>query len=91
LIAISTAFGNYVATQSGNADTADRFIDSITSRFLLLASYPQIGRQRDEDLRPGVRTFTVGEYVIAYRIEVSDVLILRVLRGDRDIGALLRE
>jgi plasmid stabilization system protein ParE len=30
----------------------------------------------------------VGEYVIIYRIEDEDVLILRVLRGSRKIEAL---
>jgi toxin ParE1/3/4 len=78
----------YIATNSGNFDIADRFIDSITHRFLLLASYPNIGRARDEDLRSGLRSFPVGEYVIIYRIVDEDVRILRVLRGSRDIEAL---
>jgi plasmid stabilization system protein ParE len=33
----------------------------------------------------------VGEYVIIYRVEGEDVLILRVIRGSRDIEALLRD
>ena len=49
-----------------------------------------IGGRRDEDLRPGLRSFPVGEYVIIYRLEGEDVLILHVLRGSRDIEALLR-
>jgi toxin ParE1/3/4 len=39
-------------------------------------------------LRPGLRTFPVGEYVIFYRIADEDVVILRVLRGSRNITAL---
>ena len=78
----------YVATKSGSLDVADRLIDSITDRFTLLARYPNIGRARDEDLRLGLRRFPVGEYVIMYRIQAEDVLILRVLRGSRDIEAL---
>jgi len=78
----------YVATRSGSLDIADRFIDSITDRFFLLASHPNIGRARDEDLRAGLRSFPVGEYVIIYRLEDEDVLILRVLRGSRNIAAL---
>jgi len=78
----------YVATKSGSLDVADRLIDSITDRFTLLASYPNMGRARDEDLRLGLRSFPVGEYVILYRIQDEDVLILRVLRGSRDIEAL---
>lgn len=34
--------------------------------------------------------FPVGEYVIIYRVEKDDAFILRVLRGSRDIEALLR-
>jgi toxin ParE1/3/4 len=78
----------YVASKSSSLDIADRFIDSITDRFFLLASHPNIGRARDEDLRPGLRSFPVGEYVIIYRIQDEDVLILRVLRGSRNIEAL---
>ena len=80
----------FVATQSRSIDIADRQIDSITARFVLLGNQPHIGRRRDEDLRPGVRTFTVGDYVIAYRIDGDNLLILRVLRGSRDIESLFR-
>jgi toxin ParE1/3/4 len=78
----------YIATHSGSVETADRFVDSVTARFSLLAEYPIAGRRRDHDLRPGVRTFPVGEYVIAYRIDGDDVLIQRVVRGSRDIETL---
>jgi ParE-like toxin of type II ParDE toxin-antitoxin system len=66
-------------------------VDSIAAGFVLLARQPYIGRSRDEDLRPAIRTFPVGDYVIAYRVDVDDVLILWVLRGSRDIEALFRE
>jgi toxin ParE1/3/4 len=81
----------YVAKESGSVEIADRLIDSITERFYLLACHPHIGRRRDEDLRPGLRSFPVGEYVIIYRVEEKDVLILHVFRGSRDIEALLRQ
>ena len=81
----------YVFVESGNVETAERLIDSLTSRFLLLAEYPYAGRRRDHDLRPGVRTFPVGEYVIAYRLDGDNVLVLRVLRGSLDIKAILHE
>jgi toxin ParE1/3/4 len=69
-------------------EIADRFIDSITDRFFLLARHPNIGRPRDRDLRPSLRSFPVGNYVIIYRLDDEDVLILRVLRGSRNIEAL---
>jgi plasmid stabilization system protein ParE len=42
-------------------------------------------------LRTGLRTFPVGEYVIIYRTEGEDVLILHVVRGSRNIQVLLRD
>ena len=81
---------NYIASKSGSLDITNRFIASITDRFFLLASHPNIGRGRDEDLLPGLRSFPVGEYVIIYRIQDEDVLVLRVLRGSRNIQALFR-
>jgi toxin ParE1/3/4 len=78
----------YVASESGSVEAADRLVDSITERFLLLAHYPNIGRRRDEDLRAGLRTFPVGEYIVIYRVQDEDVLILRVLHGSRDTEAL---
>jgi toxin ParE1/3/4 len=58
----------YVATESGSVEIADRLIDSLTGRFFLLANYPNIGRRRDDDLRPGLRSLSVGEYIILYRL-----------------------
>ena len=81
----------YVAKESGSIEIADRLIDSITRRFYLRASHPHIGRQRDADFAAGLRSFPVGEYVIIYRVEENDVLILQVFRGSRDIEALLRQ
>ena len=80
---------HYVATKSGDMDIADRLVDAITDRFYLLAAHPKIGRARDEDLRPGLRSFPVGEYVIICSIDHEDVLVLRVLHGSRDIGTTL--
>lgn len=77
----------FIAIESGSVEIADRLIDSITDRFLLLAGHPNVGRARDEDLRPGLRTFPVGKYVIIYRIQDEDVLILRVLHASRNIKA----
>ncbi len=78
----------YVARQSGSIEVADRLIDAIVDRFLLLATNPHLGRRRDDDLRPGLRSFPVGEYIIIYRIEGQDTLILHVTRGNRDLPSL---
>ena len=75
---------NYIAKESGNAAVADGVIDAITERFHLLAQYPRMGRSRD-DLRPGLRSFPVGQYVIIYTIDHEDVQILHVFHGRQDI------
>ncbi len=79
---------SYVARASGSLEVADRLVDAITARFYLLAENPYIGRRRDQELRPSIRSFPVGEYIVFYRVGVDSVSILRVLRGSRDITAL---
>ncbi len=75
----------YVANESGSIETADRLIDSITERFLLLARHPYLGRRRDDDFGEGLRSFAVGEYVIVYAVEEKGIVILRVVHGRRDL------
>jgi toxin ParE1/3/4 len=82
---------HFVARESGSMEVADRLIDSITDRFLLLAAHPYLGRHRDKDLRPGLRSFPVSQYVIIYRVEEEAALILHVTRGSRDIQKLFGE
>jgi toxin ParE1/3/4 len=79
---------NYIVTESGNIEIARRQIASITARFFLLSKHPYLGRSRDSELGPGRRSYVVGRYVIVYRVDEGDVLILRVAHGSRDIEAL---
>jgi toxin ParE1/3/4 len=78
----------YIAQESGSVDTARTVIASVTERFYLLATYPRIGRAGD-NLRPSLRSFAVGNYIILYKIEGEDVVILHIVHGRRDIEALL--
>lgn len=48
-----------------------------------LVMFPRGGTQRD-DLSPGLRCFSVGNYVIYFRGH-SPVVIMRVLHGARDV------
>ena len=65
-------------------------MDSITERFVLLGTHPSAGRRRD-DLRPGIRSFPVGSYLVLYRIDGDDVVVQRIVRGSRDLDALFGE
>ena len=75
---------DYIANESGNPEVARSHIQTITERFFLLSRHPHLGRPREE-IRAGLRSFPVGEYVIIYRVRDGDVLILRVVHGRRDM------
>ena len=79
---------DYLRSESGTSQIANRIVDSITQRFLLLGRYPHLGRARDDDFSTGMRSFPVGEYVIVYLVQGKDVMILRVVHGRRDLEAL---
>ena len=77
----------YLARESGSIEIADRTIDSITHRLLILADFPYLGRAREE-FGKGYRSIAVGEYVIVYCVEGDDVLALRIAHGRRDLDRL---
>jgi plasmid stabilization system protein ParE len=79
----------HIASKSGSTDIATRLVEGITERFWLMARYPYMGRLRDDDLRPGLRSVAADDYVIIHRIVEDDVvLILHVVHGSRDLVAL---
>ncbi|HEY7390068.1 MAG TPA: type II toxin-antitoxin system RelE/ParE family toxin [Bryobacteraceae bacterium] len=81
----------YIARESGSIDiAATHVVEKIAEHFWLLAQYPYLGRARDDDLRPGLRSFPADGYLIIYRIAQEHlVLILHIVHGSRDIGVLL--
>ena len=70
-----------------NIEAADRFHDLLLSKFLTLAEQPLMGRTLGQ-LRPNMRGFPVGSYVIFYRDTPEYIEIIRVLHGARDIENL---
>jgi plasmid stabilization system protein ParE len=80
----------HIARESGRVEIATRVVESIAERFWLLARYPYMGRRRDDDLRPGLRSLAADDYVIIHSIVENDVvLILHVVHGSGDVSALL--
>lgn len=77
----------YIFHESSSVEVADRVVHLIAERFDLLAEHPRAGRARD-DLRPGIRAFPVGDYLILYREAGTDIAIVRVVHGSRDLAAL---
>ncbi|HZD30413.1 MAG TPA: type II toxin-antitoxin system RelE/ParE family toxin [Candidatus Angelobacter sp.] len=68
----------HVAKESSSLETANRLIDTITNRFVALASFPYLGRSREDDFGPGYRSLAVGEYVIVYWVETNFGLFMQV-------------
>ncbi len=67
---------------------ANRFADEVERKCQLLAQFPGMGTARD-DLRPGLRAFAVGSYVIFYQTADDGIRILRILHGARNLSPSL--
>jgi toxin ParE1/3/4 len=76
----------YIAQDS--PQNADRFLDRIHDKCLVLAEFPQMGVGQDE-LKPNLRSFSVGNYLIFYFPIENGIDIVRVLQGARDIEGFL--
>ena len=89
---------DYIARQSGlnQADSeallrsADRFLNKLDAKFVKIAQFPNLGRQRDEIL-PGLRSLPMDNYLILYMAIGQDVEIFRVVSGYRDLSALFTD
>jgi toxin ParE1/3/4 len=71
-----------------DADTALDFLTQLQLMCDKLVQMPQMGRRRDE-LRKGLRSFPVEDYIIFYQLIGSDIKIVRVLHSARNIKRIL--
>ena len=78
---------HYIA--QNNVTAADDLLRKLDSKLELLSDHPRAGQGRPE-LRPRLRSFPVGEYLIFYRAIRGGIELLRVLHGARDIRKALR-
>jgi toxin ParE1/3/4 len=76
----------YIARDSDK--TADRFLDRLNGKFVALARNPHTGRARP-DLRPDLRSFPYGAYLILYRIVGDGAEIVRVVHAARNLDDLI--
>jgi len=76
---------DYIAED--NPSAAGAFLSKLKERCGLLAEQPLIGRERSE-IRPDLRGFPFGRYVILYRVLVEEVEIVTVIHGARDVENL---
>ncbi len=77
---------DYVADNS-SFDVAERLLNKINDQCKRLASFPSMGRKRDE-LAPNVRSFPIDNYLIFYCAIEEGIEVLRVVSGYRDLQDL---
>ncbi len=65
-----------------NIHAADRLVDRFTETFERLAENPHMG-ESVERYRPGLRCFSLGNYVVYYRMADKGIEVYRVLHGAR--------
>ncbi len=70
-----------------NPAAALRVINSIEQKCRTLAEMPELGRLREE-LAPGLRSLTAGNYLIFYRPTDGGINVIRVAHGSRDLPQL---
>ncbi|MCK5153031.1 MAG: type II toxin-antitoxin system RelE/ParE family toxin [Spirochaetales bacterium] len=75
----------YIAIDS--PDIADKFIDEIYNKCIVLSENPDLGRKRD-NLLPGIRSFPFKRYILFYRKEQNIIEIIRILSAYRDIDSI---
>jgi toxin ParE1/3/4 len=77
---------DYIAED--NPDAARRWLEKMMDLFTGLAKNPLSGQARN-DIRPDLRSFSQGNYVVYFRPHKGCLEIVRVLHGARDIEGLL--
>jgi len=83
------AIWDYIANKRRSPAAADRQLERLAEKFALLATQPLLGESRD-DMRPRLRVFAAGNYVILYYPTEHGVDIAGVAHGAQDIEAMFR-
>jgi len=81
------SIGDYIARD--DPARAHTFVAELRAQCQTIASAPLAFRSRDE-LGPGLRSCAHRKYVIFYRVEPDEVVVVRVLHGARDLPTALR-
>jgi len=69
---------------------ADRFLEQLYRKCICIAELDGIGRRRDE-LATGLLSIPHKKYIIFFVRETSQVSIVRILRGSRDLDQIFEE
>ena len=66
---------------------ARRFVRQLKEKCRFLATTPCVGTSRD-DLCPGLRAFSVGNYVVYFHPTETGIRVERVLHGSQDVDVI---
>ena len=75
----------YIATNSASLERANRFVELLAKRLLVLATAPRAGTVRDE-IEAGVRALPIGDYIVYYREAKKHIIVSRIIHGSREQG-----
>jgi toxin ParE1/3/4 len=78
---------DYIARD--NPAAANRMLDELNERFVLLSNNPEIGELQPLLADGTYRRFTCRNYVIYYRPMEDGIVLVRILHGARDHERLL--
>ncbi len=82
---------DHITRTGGSLATGQQYVDRLRQQCRKLAALPgTFGRSRPE-LRPDIRSFAFGDYVIFFRYEGDTVEVVNILQGHRDIDAYFRD
>lgn len=77
---------NYIAQHDPAA--ADPVENDIHNAIRMLVRWPGMGHRRSDVSDDRYRFWSVGNYVIAYRVEAKKVVVVRIVHGARDFRKL---
>jgi len=77
----------WLSIAADNVTAADGLIDRLEVLLQRLLQFPEMGAARDE-IRPGVRSFPCGNYLVLYRLMDYGIAVVRVVWGGRDLQVL---
>jgi len=74
----------YVARKSG-IETAEKVDSEIHKAVKLLSNFPGMGHEREETRGKPYRFWKIYSYLIVYRTEGRNLIVVRVVHGARDL------
>src|SRR5690349_501674 len=82
------AIWEYIAIKDGRPATADGVLRGLDESISFLADNPLVGQSIDR-LRPGLRLYVRGNYIVFYEPLENGVLIYRILHGAQNWQELI--